>query len=384
MSKTMIPALFAVTIPFLILSIVFACLRFYCKRLKQAKFFVDDYLLIISWFLLFGQTVIILWSTQYGLGIPPAKLDMKKVPTLVAWTPTALFLALNAAGLSKLSFFITLIRVSSKRWQKIALWVVAIHSTILVVGTSVLGFVDCNFYRRTDPLHHDHCVPEKVGKILALTVLMHGAIVEFCLSFVPAMLLWNLEMKRREKIGLICAMSLGFISSILAALKTKDHWKAVFGGTGMPNTYILGREAVFGITEVCMTIIAACIPFLRPLLHKFVDGKGRVPEMPLALKNMAADSSSNGASDMGHPHTRLGSSSTFTTTTKHGGAREDDVVAILEAESVAEHDSQDAESNESGTIVRKTHVSVQYRPREVYEGECRGHCDAGVSGPGEN
>lgn len=202
MSKTMIPALFAATIPFLILSIVFVCLRFYCKRLKQAKFFVDDYLLIISWvcqqhsclssvietliltlmtnlekFLLFGQTVIILWSTQYGLGIPPAKLDMKKVPTLVAWTPTALFLALNAAGLSKLSFFITLIRVSSKRWQKIALWVVAIHSTILVVGTSVLGFVDCNFYRRKDPLHHDHCVPEKVGKILALTVLMHGAIV---------------------------------------------------------------------------------------------------------------------------------------------------------------------------------------------------------------
>lgn len=132
---------------------------------------------LLEKFLLFGQTVIILWSTQYGLGIPPAKLDMKKVPTLVAWTPTALFLALNAAGLSKLSFFITLIRVSSKRWQKIALWVVAIHSTILVVGTSVLGFVDCNFYRRKDPLHHDNCVPERVGKILALTVLMHGAIV---------------------------------------------------------------------------------------------------------------------------------------------------------------------------------------------------------------
>lgn len=151
----------------------------------------------------------------------------------------------------------------------------------------------------------------------------------------------------------------------------------------MPNTYILGREAVFGITEVCMTIIAACIPFLRPLLHKFVDSKGRI-EMPLALKNMAADS--NGNSGMGHPHTRLGSSSTFTTTTmKHGGAREEDAVAILEAESVAEHDSlADTESNESGTIVRKTHVSVQYRPREVHEGECRGHCDVGVSGPGEH
>lgn len=123
------------------------------------------------------QTSIILWSTQYGLGIPPAKLDIKKVPTLISWTPTALFVALSAAALSKLSFFITLIRVCSKRWQKVILWVVAIHSTILVMGTSVLGYVDCNFYRAKDPQHHHNCVPERVGKILALTVLIHGAVV---------------------------------------------------------------------------------------------------------------------------------------------------------------------------------------------------------------
>lgn len=123
------------------------------------------------------QASIILWTTNYGLGRRPSDLKGVNVLPLIKLTPHALFLALIAAGLSKLSFFITLIRVAPKRWQKIALWVVAIHSTILVAGGSIIGYVDCNFYRRPDRQHPDHCLSERTSKILALTVLMHGAIV---------------------------------------------------------------------------------------------------------------------------------------------------------------------------------------------------------------
>ncbi|KAK1775484.1 hypothetical protein QBC45DRAFT_243351 [Copromyces sp. CBS 386.78] len=375
MSKSVVPAMFATMIPFLILSLVFICLRFYCKRLKQARFFIDDYVLIVSWVLMVVQASMVLWSTKYGLGIPPSEIISKRlnVVALIKLTPHALFLALIGAGLSKLSFFITLIRVAAKRWQRVALWVVAIHSTILVAGGSILGYVDCNFYRRPDGGHPtDHCLPERLGKILALMVLMHGAIVEFFLSFVPALLLWNMEMKRREKIGLICAMSMGVISSILAALKTKDHWEAVFGHTltGMPDTYVLGREALFGVTEVCMTIIAACIPFLRPLLHKIMYGNRS--EMPVALKEVFTGNS-KGTSSMGHPHTRLGSSCE---SAQHV-PQEDDAVAILEVESIPENEGQDAESTGSGSIVRKTHVSIQYDARELDEEQCRGRYHVG-------
>lgn len=126
------------------------------------------------------QASMILWTTKYGLGIPPAAIMAQKINPvpLIKLTPYALFMALVAAGLSKLSFFITLIRVCSKRWQKAALWVVAVHSTVLVFGGSILGFVDCNFYRRPDGKNsNENCMPERTGKILALTVLMHGAIV---------------------------------------------------------------------------------------------------------------------------------------------------------------------------------------------------------------
>ncbi|CCC05820.1 unnamed protein product [Sordaria macrospora k-hell] len=365
-------------IVFLILSLVFICLRFYCKGLKQARSFIDDYVLIVSWVLMVVQASIILWTTNYGLGRRPSDLKGVNVLPLIKLTPHALFLALIAAGLSKLSFFITLIRVAPKRWQKIALWVVAIHSTILVAGGSIIGYVDCNFYRRPDRQHPDHCLSERTSKILALTVLMHGAIVEFFLSFVPTMLLWNLEMKRREKIGLICAMSMGIISSILAAFKTRDHWEAVFGHslTGMPDTYILGREALFGITEICMTIIAACIPFLRPLLHKFMYGNRS--DMPVALKVFTGNSKDT--SSMGHPHTRLRSSCE---SAQHG-PQEDDAVAILAVKSIPENDGQDAESNGSGTIVRKTHVSVQYDARELDEEQGRGRYHVDVFGPGQH
>ncbi|KAK3396951.1 hypothetical protein B0T20DRAFT_356987 [Sordaria brevicollis] len=372
MSNTIVPAMFGATIPSVVLSAVFIVLRFYSKRLKQAKFFIDDYILIASWILVLVQTILILWSTQFGLGTPVAQLNMKKLPTLVEWTPTALFIAMNAAGLSKLSFFITLVRVSPKRWQRVALWFVAIHSTALLFFVSILGYIDCNFYRRTDPMHHHSCVPDHLAKIFAITVLMHGAIVEFFLSFVPALLLWNLEMNRREKIGLICAMSLGFFSSILAAMKAKDHWEAVFGHPEikLPDTYILGREAVFGITEVCMTIIAACIPFLRPLLHKITGNRS---DVAVPMKDLSEESKAT--SSLSHPHTRLGSSYE----PPKRVADEDDAVEILETESVV--DVKDADTNETGNIVRKTQVSIKYGEREVDEEQGQGRYKAGVYGP---
>ena len=173
-------------------------------------------------------------------------------------------------------------------------------------------------------------------------------------------------------------LTASFSASILAALKTKDHWQAVFGHTltGMPDTYVLGREALFGITEVCMTIIAACIPFLRPLLHKILDCNRS--DIPVALK-VFTGSSKGTTSSMGHPHTRLGSSCG---SAQHG-RQEGDEVAIMAVESIPENDGQDEESNGSGNIVRKTHVSIQYDAREVDEEQGRGRYDVGVYGPGQ-
>lgn len=144
----------------------------------------------------------------------------------------------------------------------------------------------------------------------------------------------------------------------------------------MPDTYVLGREAMFGIAEVCMTIIAACIPFLRPLMHKIMYGNRS--DMPVAMKVFKDDS--NGTSSMGHPHTRLGSSCD---SAKHG-PKEDDAVAILAVESIPENIGQDVESGETGNIVAKTHVSIQYDARESDEEHCRGRYNVGVFGAGKH
>lgn len=172
-------------------------------------------------------------------------------------------------------------------------------------------------------------------------------------------------------------LTLAFSSSILAALKAKDHWEAVFGHPEikLPDTYILGREAVFGITEVCMTVIAACIPFLRPLLHKIMGNRS---DIPVVLKDLSEDIKAT--SSLAHPHTRLGSSYE----PPKRVPQEDDAVAILKTESVAEHDGKDADTNESGNIVRKTHVSIQYDEREVDEEQGQGRYKAGVFGPSQH
>ena len=171
-------------------------------------------------------------------------------------------------------------------------------------------------------------------------------------------------------------LTTAFRSSILAALKTRDHYNSLAAHPlETPEMYLFGREVLFGITEICMTIIAACIPFLRPLLDKIRYGSKS--EMPVVLKAMAG--SSQGTSSMGHPHTRLGSSCY---SAKHG-PQEDDDVEMLATKSGPERIGKTAESNGPVAIVRKTHVSIQYNTREVEEEQCPGHYHANAFGPGQ-
>jgi hypothetical protein len=48
----------------------------------------------------------------------------------------------------------------------------------------------------------------------------YSAGMDFALALFPTVLIWGLQMNRREKIGVIVAMSLGVLAGITAAIKT--------------------------------------------------------------------------------------------------------------------------------------------------------------------
>ncbi|KAK3496235.1 hypothetical protein B0T13DRAFT_471070 [Neurospora crassa] len=55
---------------------------------------------------------------------------------------------------------------------------------------------------------------------------------------------------------------------MMGALRTKAYYDHLFPLGKLPKKYSLGCVIMFAVLEVCTTIIAASIPFLRPLAKK--------------------------------------------------------------------------------------------------------------------
>lgn len=91
-----------------------------------------------------------------------------------------------------------------------------------------------------------------------------NVVMDFVFAAFPWIITWNLDMRRKEKIGLCLTMSLGLVVAIASAIRTewkydgnrKDEW--YFWNNAMSN--------IWYSSEVTGTIIVQCVPVLRPLL----------------------------------------------------------------------------------------------------------------------
>ncbi|KAJ4413414.1 hypothetical protein N0V85_003572 [Neurospora sp. IMI 360204] len=327
--KDALGVLFGGMITYLVVALVFICLRFYSKRIAKSKFHLDDWVLVLSF-------------TNNGLGVPVEKLRaggdmvkvMQKVVVLLKWSPIMELFAVLGTAVSKLSFCITLLRLVVKRWQKIAVWFLITTCTAITLGISIISFFQCTFQAMPNPLlgENSYCVKQQTVKTYNTFSSAYQVFMDFALSLVPTLVIWRLNMEDRQKISLISAMSLGFIAGGVGLGKTVMN--ATLGDNG---TYNIATMLVLVQAEITATIGAACVPFYRPLVRKIrarMKGESYDPEagiagsgprpVPLAMGVLQRNRQSKG-------HARLESSSD--SYTKPSTGKEDDSVAILEVES---------------------------------------------------
>ncbi|KAI2794892.1 hypothetical protein POX_a01493 [Penicillium oxalicum] len=63
------------------------------------------------------------------------------------------------------------------------------------------------------------CWPVVVFETIALIAGAYSGCMDVILAFLPWIVLWNLETKKREKAGIALAMSMGFIAAIASFIK---------------------------------------------------------------------------------------------------------------------------------------------------------------------
>ena len=114
----------------------------------------------------------------------------------------------------------------------------------------------------------------KLGKF-QLFAAYYSAILDFVLAFIPWQILKDLTMKRREKVGVAVAMSLGAVAGVTGIVKSV----MVVHMTDPDITYSRIDLTIWTLAEPAVSIMAISIPvlYVYPMLRHYSSCSAQWP-----------------------------------------------------------------------------------------------------------
>ena len=186
---------------------------------------------------------------------------------------------------SKATVATFLLRIVAKTWHKLVLYFIIISTAIVCFFCALFNYVQCS------PVAHvwNPTIPATCwmsveplavftgGEFVRpytrpkLTLPAWGAAVDFALVILPWLILARLQMERKKKLVILFSMSLGIFAGICGIIRSV----AVQGlSSATDYTYDTISLILWSSTEITFTVIAACIPAIRPLWRDITSVRG--------------------------------------------------------------------------------------------------------------
>ncbi|KAF3360213.1 hypothetical protein VdG1_04940 [Verticillium dahliae VDG1] len=195
---------------------IFLLLRIYCKAVRTRGMWWDDYIMLFAWFFLMAATAVLTELMRMGFG-----LTLGFVPRMHTLSTTVDVLNKVALGLSKTSFALTLLRVA-QGWQKWFIWFMVVTMNGVLATNAVTTWraaCDREGQDEYEAVLPGSCWSVVDAVIIAMVANSYSALVDFALALLPWKIVWKLQMKKYEKIGVAIAMSLGLVAGIVGVIK---------------------------------------------------------------------------------------------------------------------------------------------------------------------
>ncbi|CAI6333557.1 unnamed protein product [Periconia digitata] len=241
---------------------VMLALRLWVKITRRHGVWWDDYILLATWMVLAANNSLISYEYATGYVPPPGYKWDDRMHILINITSCG---TLIGQAWSKSAFAVTLLKLTT-RWQQYFLWFCIITMNLYMASKCVVQWGKvCGEKSYNNWYRLDFCLDPKFRDDFKEGGNIYNIIMDFIFAAFPWFLTWNLPMRRREKIGLCLAMSLGVVVASVAAARTA--WKDE-GNKRDPYYYWRnGLSNVWYSSEVAGTIIVQCVPVLRPFLR---------------------------------------------------------------------------------------------------------------------
>ncbi|KAM7185679.1 hypothetical protein V8F20_011703 [Naviculisporaceae sp. PSN 640] len=253
---------------------VFLALRIYCKFLKKRGLWWDDHVLVASWLALLASTLttfINIRAFLFGshlseiLNQSPSPLPKTSLLNTISTSLTIL-----AAVWSKTSFGMTLLRIISGRRTRSLVWSILVSVNLAMSVNVVTTWVQC--YPPTVAVEGSpKCWDGRVGVYYGIFASAYSGLMDIVLALLPCSVLWNLQIRRKEKVGIAVAMGMGVFAGAAAFVKCSKIPVIVDGDF----TYESYNLVIWGSAEVAITIVAASIPVLRVLFRELREATTR-------------------------------------------------------------------------------------------------------------
>ncbi|OIW26350.1 hypothetical protein CONLIGDRAFT_580647 [Coniochaeta ligniaria NRRL 30616] len=240
---------------------LFVGLRLYTRISILNSVGPDDYLIAVALVLQVVYTIFVTIATEYGLGRLFADIGNAEVySTAVMYEVFSQVAGLMVIGVGKCAVGVFLLRIVRHPIQKGFIWAFLAGTVFITLFASITVVVQCIPVQKTwNPTLPGKCWLDfsKVG----LTVGSWFVVADFCFAILPWFVIWDLNMKRKEKILVACGLSLGVFAGICGIVRTV----ALNGLNAQEYIFDTVPMLIWSATESTVTIMCSSIPVLRPL-----------------------------------------------------------------------------------------------------------------------
>jgi len=244
------------------LATVFLALRLYCKYLSKRRLWCDDYILIAAWvccyltahalpsasavadlkcpvqaMILIDDILTVFLVREFGLGRHSWDLQVRDPVRFELLLSSRATVTITAIVWTKSAFAVTLLRLTAGRTRAFV-WFILVTVNIAMGVSALVPWIQCRPLAKTwDKTLPGTCWAPGVGVNIwiptggtfglpprkyetasrwqannnASSLPAYSAAVDFVLAALPWTFLWKLRMRKREKLGILIAMSMGVL-----------------------------------------------------------------------------------------------------------------------------------------------------------------------------
>ncbi|KAF1949391.1 hypothetical protein CC80DRAFT_598979 [Byssothecium circinans] len=201
--------MFAVAIPFILVSAAVVLLRVHVKlRLIKAKLALGDYLIMIGAFFTIGLSI----ANMFSLDIPPENLT----PMLKANLATRLLYVASICFV-KFSILVFYLKIDPRKPTRWAVYfLMAFVFALSIVTFFVLLFVcvppSLFWHPEQQALHPEKCMKQTTQQVFFNINGVMNIVQDVGIYVLPIPIIWTLQMPRRQKVALATLLSVGLVA----------------------------------------------------------------------------------------------------------------------------------------------------------------------------